>query len=57
MNILQFWRGVKLMKGLTLQCEFLDLTDIRLSEKDIEKTLKCEFSIGEDKDDGLFIHA
>lgn len=56
-NILQVLRGVKLMKGLTLRCEFLDLTVTRLSEKDLEKTSKCEFGISEDDDDSMFIHA
>lgn len=45
------------MKGLTLRCEFLDVTVTRLSEKDTEKTSKCEFGISGDDDDSMFIHA
>lgn len=42
------------MKGLTLQCELLKLTAIKVSEKDIEKASKCECGISEGNDDGVY---
>jgi len=55
-NILQLLGGVKLLKVLTLRCEFPDVAVIRLSEKDIEKTSKSEFGISEDDNGNMLIH-
>lgn len=43
------------MRGLILQCEFLDVTVVRVSGKDVEKTSKCEFGICEDDNCSVFI--
>lgn len=57
LNISQVLRGVKLMRRLILQHEFLDFAVIRVSGKDVEKTAKCEFGICEDNNRSMFIPA